>query len=259
MCLGARAPLGCCSSRATPLQDALTPLPPDSPVPPPTAGHIDMFRGFSFVAPSVTEEASSGQPVQVKPLRVRIVWRRLCAKMRSFISTATVSPICSPPFPPPPPPPFQSDLHPKIKKGSPNLEYEILEDVLGAGTFSVCKRAVHKATKAEYAMKIIDKTKRNPEVRAAACLGPCRPCAQSTPGPAAPRLLVCCLPAAHGCAWPPSTIRQEEVDLLFRYGGHPNILTLHEVFDDGESCYLVTDLLQGGELLDRILEQGTLP
>jgi hypothetical protein len=59
----------------------------------------------------------------------------------------------------------QSDLHPKIKQGSPNLEYEILEDVLGAGTFSVCKRAVHKATKAEYAMKIIDKTKRNPEVR----------------------------------------------------------------------------------------------
>ena len=46
---------------------------------------------------------------------------------------------------------------------------------------------------------------------------------------------------------------------MFRYGGHPNILTLHEVYDDGDSCYLVTDLLQGGELLDRILEQGTLP
>lgn len=52
---------------------------------------------------------------------------------------------------------------------------------------------------------------------------------------------------------------QEEIDLLFRYGGHPNILTLHEVFDDGDKCYLVTDLLTGGELLDRILQQGTIP
>ncbi|EGD82179.1 AGC/RSK/RSK protein kinase [Salpingoeca rosetta] len=145
----------------------------DSPAPPPTAGHIDMFQHFSYVSPSVLTDES----------------RKAVAK------------------------PLRADLHPKVKRTPIILEYEIKEDILGAGTFSVCKRGVHKATGKEFAIKIIDKLKRNPE---------------------------------------------DEIDILFRYGGHPNILTLYEVFDEGNSCYLVTELLRGGELLDRILEHGRL-
>ncbi|KAJ0002178.1 hypothetical protein NQD34_001974 [Periophthalmus magnuspinnatus] len=45
----------------------------------------------------------------------------------------------------------------------------------------------------------------------------------------------------------------EEIEILLRYGQHPNITTLKDVFDDGQSAYLVQDLLRGNELLDRVL------
>ncbi|XP_067108392.1 ribosomal protein S6 kinase alpha-3 isoform X1 [Osmerus mordax] len=47
----------------------------------------------------------------------------------------------------------------------------------------------------------------------------------------------------------------EEVEILLRYGQHPNVITLKDVYDDGRSVYLVTELLKGGELLDKILRQ----
>lgn len=87
--------------------------------------------------------------------------------------------------------------------------YEIKEDI-GVGSYSVCKRCVHKATDAEYAVKIIDKSKRDPS---------------------------------------------EEIEILLRYGQHPNIITLKDVYDDGKYVYLVMELMRGGELLDRILRQ----
>uniref|UniRef100_A0A8C4GS99 Ribosomal protein S6 kinase n=1 Tax=Dicentrarchus labrax TaxID=13489 RepID=A0A8C4GS99_DICLA len=45
----------------------------------------------------------------------------------------------------------------------------------------------------------------------------------------------------------------EEIEILLRYGQHPNIITLKDVFDDGQSVFLVQDLLRGDELLDRAL------
>ncbi|XP_056135358.1 ribosomal protein S6 kinase alpha-2 [Lampris incognitus] len=45
----------------------------------------------------------------------------------------------------------------------------------------------------------------------------------------------------------------EEIEILLRYGQHPNIVTLKDVYDDGQSMYLVQELLRGDELLDRIL------
>ncbi|XP_076003078.1 ribosomal protein S6 kinase alpha-2 [Genypterus blacodes] len=45
----------------------------------------------------------------------------------------------------------------------------------------------------------------------------------------------------------------EEMEILLRYGEHPNIITLKDVFDDGHSVFLVQDLLRGEELLDRVL------
>ncbi|CAG05698.1 unnamed protein product, partial [Tetraodon nigroviridis] len=45
----------------------------------------------------------------------------------------------------------------------------------------------------------------------------------------------------------------EEIEILLRYGQHPNIINLKDVFDDGQRVYLVQDLLRGEELLDRVL------
>ncbi|XP_057178271.1 ribosomal protein S6 kinase alpha-3 isoform X2 [Triplophysa rosa] len=91
-----------------------------------------------------------------------------------------------------------------------NDAYEVREDI-GVGSYSVCKRCIQKSTGMEYAVKIINKAKRDPT---------------------------------------------EEVEILLRYGQHPNIITLKDVYDDGRSVYLVTELLMGGELLDKILRQN---
>ncbi|XP_059390768.1 ribosomal protein S6 kinase alpha-3-like isoform X1 [Carassius carassius] len=90
-----------------------------------------------------------------------------------------------------------------------NDTYEVKEDI-GVGSYSICRRCIQKSTSMEYAVKIINKAKRDPT---------------------------------------------DEVEILLRYGQHPNIITLKDVYDDGRSVYLVTELLKGGELLDKILRQ----
>ncbi|XP_013927112.1 PREDICTED: ribosomal protein S6 kinase alpha-3 isoform X1 [Thamnophis sirtalis] len=87
--------------------------------------------------------------------------------------------------------------------------YEVKQDI-GVGSYSICKRCIHKTTNMEYAVKIIDKSKRDPS---------------------------------------------EEIEILLRYGQHPNIITLKDVYDDGKCVFLVTELMKGGELLDKILRQ----
>lgn len=78
-----------------------------------------------------------------------------------------------------------------------------------------------------------------------------------------------------------STDPSEEIEILLRYGQHPNIITLKDVslnahsfltswmfkagykacvllsqvYDNGKQVFLVTELMRGGELLDRILKQ----
>ena len=89
------------------------------------------------------------------------------------------------------------------------MEYELKEE-LGRGSYSVCRRCIHRSTKVEFAVKIIDKSKRD-----------CR----------------------------------EEIEILLRHGQHPNILSLRDTFEDSQHVYLVTELMKGGELLDKILKQ----
>ncbi|KAM6368385.1 ribosomal protein S6 kinase alpha-2 [Alca torda] len=145
--------------------------PTDSPGVPPSANAHHLFRGFSFVASNLVQE-----PAQ------------------QDVHKITVHPIVQ-------------QLH------GNNIHftdgYEIKEDI-GIGSYSVCKRCVHKATETEFAVKIIDKSKRDPS---------------------------------------------EEIEILLRYGQHPNIITLKDVYDDGKYVYLVMELMRGGELLDRILRQ----
>ncbi|XP_021399848.1 ribosomal protein S6 kinase alpha-2 isoform X4 [Lonchura striata] len=145
--------------------------PTDSPGVPPSANAHHLFRGFSFVASNLVQE-----PAQ------------------QDVHKITVHPIVQ-------------QLH------GNNIHftdgYEIKEDI-GIGSYSVCKRCIHKATETEFAVKIIDKSKRDPS---------------------------------------------EEIEILLRYGQHPNIITLKDVYDDGKFVYLVMELMRGGELLDRILRQ----
>uniref|UniRef100_A0A8C0F783 non-specific serine/threonine protein kinase n=1 Tax=Bubo bubo TaxID=30461 RepID=A0A8C0F783_BUBBB len=145
--------------------------PTDSPGVPPSANAHHLFRGFSFVASNLVQE-----PTQ------------------QDLHKITIHPIVQ-------------QLH------GNNIHftdgYEIKEDI-GIGSYSVCKRCVHKATETEFAVKIIDKSKRDPS---------------------------------------------EEIEILLRYGQHPNIITLKDVYDDGKYVYLVMELMRGGELLDRILRQ----
>ncbi|XP_044290939.1 ribosomal protein S6 kinase alpha-1 isoform X2 [Varanus komodoensis] len=144
--------------------------PKDSPGVPPSAGAHQLFRGFSFVATGLIED----EKAKSTPMPLHSVVQQLHGKNLQF-----------------------SD------------GYIVKEDI-GVGSYSVCKRCVHKATSTEYAVKVIDKSKRDPS---------------------------------------------EEIEILLRYGQHPNIITLKDVYDDGKHVYLVTELMRGGELLDRILKQ----
>lgn len=47
----------------------------------------------------------------------------------------------------------------------------------------------------------------------------------------------------------------EEIEIMLRFSQHPNIVTLHNVYETNDSVYLFLDLLKGGELLDRILKK----
>ncbi|XP_072277567.1 ribosomal protein S6 kinase alpha-1 isoform X4 [Pyxicephalus adspersus] len=142
--------------------------PKDSPGIPPSAGAHQLFRGFSFVAPTFSGEdrSSSTSPLLSVP--------KILSKTAAFTDVYT------------------------------------LRETIGVGSYSVCKRCVHKGTNMEYAVKIIDKSKRDPS---------------------------------------------EEIEILRRYGQHPNVITLKDVYEEGNSVYVVTELMRGGELLDRILRQ----
>ncbi|KAK7140640.1 hypothetical protein R3I94_013048 [Phoxinus phoxinus] len=145
--------------------------PTDSPGVPASANAHQLFRGFSFVASNLGQE----QPlVEIKQISVNPIVQQLHGNNIHFTDG-----------------------------------YELKEDI-GIGAYSVCKRCVHRITSVEYAVKIIERAKKDPS---------------------------------------------EEIEILLRYGQHPNIITLKDVYDDGKFVYLVMELMRGGELLDRILHQ----
>ncbi|CAK7312757.1 Ribosomal protein S6 kinase alpha-6 [Vulpes lagopus] len=118
--------------------------PKDSPGLPASANAHQLFKGFSFVATSIAEE------YKITP-----------------VTSANVLPIV------------------QINGNAAQFAevYELKEDI-GVGSYSVCKRCIHTATNMEFAVKIIDKSKRDPS---------------------------------------------EEIEILMRYGQHPNIITLKDV------------------------------
>uniref|UniRef100_A0A1B0AK52 non-specific serine/threonine protein kinase n=1 Tax=Glossina pallidipes TaxID=7398 RepID=A0A1B0AK52_GLOPL len=108
---------------------------------------------------------------------------------------------------------------PGVLPGNFHNDYNLLQE-LGRGTFSVCRLCEHKSSKKHFAVKIIEKA------------------------------AVLANSSSVDC-W-------EEVEIMLRYGNHPNIVTLFSVYEDAVSAYLVMELLKGGELLDRILAVGQM-
>jgi len=47
-----------------------------------------------------------------------------------------------------------------------------------------------------------------------------------------------------------------ELEILAHLKGHPHILKLEDVFEDSSSYHLITDLVSGGELFDRVCNAG---
>ena len=47
----------------------------------------------------------------------------------------------------------------------------------------------------------------------------------------------------------------QELDVL-KMSSHPNIMTVHELLEDENYYYIVSELLEGGELFDRIIKVG---
>jgi calcium/calmodulin-dependent protein kinase I len=87
---------------------------------------------------------------------------------------------------------------------------------LGTGAFSVVKLGVNKASGETVAVKIVSKRKLSEEDLKA--------------------------------LW-------TEIEILDSLN-HPHIVKLYEVFEEGLEFYIVTELVQGGELFDRIVSKS---
>ncbi|KAK8723333.1 hypothetical protein OTU49_011662, partial [Cherax quadricarinatus] len=157
-------------------QEFTTRTPRDSPGVPPSANAHQMFKGFSFVAPFILDDQVDGiEIMQSHPAEKTTLSKRLSG----------------------------------VKANSIHDEYDLSEEV-GRGSYSICRRCVHRVTRQEYAVKIIPKKTRD-------------------------------------C--------QEEIEILYRYGHHSNIISLRDVYEDESHVFLVMELMKGGELLDKILRQ----
>lgn len=96
----------------------------DSPGVPVSANAHELFRGFSFVAPCLLED--------------------------NAINPVTINNEC-----------ITSTFPTYVNHNQVLDEYDFLQEI-GKGSFSTVYHAVHKTTKFEYAIKVIDKSQRNP-------------------------------------------------------------------------------------------------
>lgn len=123
-----------------------------------------------------------------------------------------------------PPRPFvsQPSLQRIVDNGSREEVAQQIDDVytfakeLGKGAFSVVKLGIHKVTKDQVAIKIIEKKNVEQDLHRLAT----------------------------------------EMQVL-KSVNHPNIIQLKEIFETDTMLYIVTEVVTGGELFDRIVEKGS--
>ena len=149
-------------------------LPVDSPAVIPTnnASTAALFRGYSFIPPAVLfgKNEIADEIILASAVEANTPYSKLFDKS-----------------------PFHK-------------QYALTNVILGDGSFSICKKCVHRQSGKEFAVKTM--TKR---------------CDHSL-----------------------------EIQTLRLCQGHPNVVRLMEVLEDQLHIYMVLELLQGGELLDRI-------
>jgi len=103
------------------------------------------------------------------------------------------------------------------KKQSNIKNKYVFKEKIGSGSFATVKRVVRISDKAEYACKIIAKGKLNPEELA---------------------------------------VVHDEVEIMQKIS-YKHCVQLHEIFESTGKLYMVMDLLEGGELFDRIVAKGS--
>eukprot|EP01119_Soliformovum_irregulare_P012061 TRINITY_DN3104_c0_g1_i2.p1 TRINITY_DN3104_c0_g1~~TRINITY_DN3104_c0_g1_i2.p1 ORF type:complete len:507 (+),score=139.31 TRINITY_DN3104_c0_g1_i2:99-1619(+) len=103
------------------------------------------------------------------------------------------------------------------REESPLDAYDIREE-LGSGNFAKVKLAVHKGTGKRYAVKVVDKKRTLKQTQKQDAM-------------------------------------MAEVTILQSIS-HPNIISIHEVFDTEKILYIILELVTGGELFDRIVDLG---
>ena len=100
--------------------------PKDSPGVPPSATAHELFRGFSFIAPCLLTDADLAKSPECK------TYDSISAIFPSYVNSVSITD-----------------------------EYEFKHEI-GKGSYSVVYLAIHIASKMEYAVKVIEKSKRDP-------------------------------------------------------------------------------------------------
>lgn len=100
--------------------------------------------------------------------------------------------------------------------GKISAEYKIIPEAIGRGAFGEVRRAIHKLSGEERAIKIMLKEKQNKE---------------------------------------DLDKLRKEVTILAGLD-HPNILKVYEFYEDFHNFYIITELCTGGELFEKIISEG---
>lgn len=98
--------------------------------------------------------------------------------------------------------------------GSFESKYDLKEEI-GRGGFSIVYKAIHKETNESFAVKIIEKTLLQEDIK----------------------------------------LLRREIDIMKKVD-HPNVLKLHEIYEDKSKVFIVMELVVGNELFDRIVDKG---
>merc|ERR1719273_1668992 len=115
--------------------------PKDSPGIPPSATAHELFKGFSYVAPTllyVVNEASSTSTLINHPSEPSSLERNEEERISVEFNKAIK--------------PYTENLPTSVKRCRIDSEYDLKEEI-GNGTFSVCRKCVRRCSNVEYAVK----------------------------------------------------------------------------------------------------------
>lgn len=120
----------------------------DSPEIPPSATAHELFRGFSFVNPLLFSEDGNSNvnngaanPITVSGRMVDALLAKVFPSSFGFAFYEHLSHMCC----------LQNFYAAKLNSIAD--DYDIYEEI-GTGSYSICKRCVHKATRIEFAVKV---------------------------------------------------------------------------------------------------------